>query len=146
MHTLRIATFSRRFSEAARKNGLRELSLLSLLLLCLGLAPMAWAQTGGEGGIQGTVSDSTGAAIPSALVTATNVDTGVSTTRQTTGAKHIPSPILPGTYTVSVTAQGFQTITQKNLTVNALALTPLDLTLTVGSAATEVTVTAAPPS
>ena len=34
---------------------------------------------------------------------------------------------------------------QKNLTVNALALTPLDLKLTVGSATTEVTVTAAPP-
>src|SRR6202012_5541393 len=55
------------------------------------------------------------------------------------------SPILPGTYTVTATAQGFDTVTQKNLTVNALTLTPLDMTLTVGSATTEVTVTAAPP-
>ena len=146
MYRIRLATFSRLFPKAARKNGLRELSLLSLLLLCLGLAPAVQAQTGGEGGIQGTVSDSTGAAIPNAIVTATNVDTGVSTKRQTTGAGlYTMSPILPGTYTVTATAQGFETTTQKNLTVNALELTPLDLKLTVGSATTEVTVTAAPP-
>jgi len=145
MYHIRLAKLSRRFPKAARMNGLRELSFV-LLLLCLGLAPTAWAQTGGEGGIQGTVSDPTGAAVPNAVVTATNVDTGVATKRQTTGAGlYTISPILPGTYTVTATAQGFTTVTQKNLTVNALALTPLDLTLTVGSASTEVTVSAAPP-
>ena len=112
MYRIRLATFSRLFPKAARKNGLRELSLLPLLLFCLGLAPTAHAQTGGEGGIQGTVSDSTGAAIPNAIVTATNVDTGVSTKRQTTGAGlYTISPILPGTYTVTATAQGFETVT-----------------------------------
>jgi hypothetical protein len=146
MYLIRLATFSWLFPRAARKNGPRELSLLSLLLLCLALASTSWAQTGGEGGIQGTVSDATGAAIPNATVTATNVDTGVSTKRQTTGAGLFTiSPILPGTYTVTAAAQGFDTVTQKNLTVNALTLTPLDMKLTVGSATTEVTVTAAPP-
>jgi len=146
MYLTRLATFAWLFPKAARKNGLRELSLLSLLLLCLGLTPAALAQTGGQGGIQGTVSDSTGAAVPNATVTVTNVDTGISTKRETTGAGlYTISPILPGTYTVTATAQGFNTVTQKNLTVNALALTPLDLTLSVGGAATEVTVTAAPP-
>lgn len=57
MHLPRLATSSWLFPKAARKNGLRELSLLSLLLLCLALAPAAQAQTGGQGGIQGTVSD-----------------------------------------------------------------------------------------
>ena len=66
--------------------------------------------------------------------------------RQTTGAGlYTILPVLPGTYTVTATAQGFDTVVQKNLTVNALVLTPLDLPLTVGSATTEVTVTAAPP-
>jgi hypothetical protein len=41
----------------------------------------AMAQTGGDGAIQGTVKDSTGAIIPSATVTAKNVGTGVETTR-----------------------------------------------------------------
>ncbi len=79
-------------------------------------------------------------------MTATNIGTGISTKRETTGAGlYTISPIIPGTYTVTATAQGFNTVTQKNLTVNALAMTPLDLTLSVGGAATEVTVTAAPP-
>ena len=146
MYPIRIATSSWLFPKAARKNGRRELSLLSLLLFCLALAPASWAQTGGEGGIQGTVTDPTGAAVPNATVTATNVATGVSTQRQTTGAGlYTISPILPGTYSVTATAQGFNTVSQKNLTVNALTMTPLDLTLTVGTASTEVTVTAAPP-
>lgn len=143
---MKLLSFSNLSSLFPNKNGPRELPLLSLLLLCFALAPAAWAQTGGEGGIQGTVSDATGAAVPNAIVTATNVDTGVSTKRETTGAGlYTISPIIPGTYTVTATAQGFTTVTQKNLTVNALALTPLDLTLTVGSTNTEVTVTAAPP-
>ena len=146
MYPIRITIPSWLFPKAARKNGRRELSVLSLLLLCLALVPTAWAQTGGEGGIQGTVTDTTGAAVPNATVTATNVATGVSTRRQTTGAGlYTISPILPGTYTVTATAQGFNTVTQKNLTVNALTMTPLDLTVTVGTASQEVTVTAAPP-
>ena len=146
MYLTRIATFSGRFPKVARKNVLPGMSLLSLLLFCIMLSPVAWAQTGGEGGIQGTVSDKTGAAVPNAIVTATNNDTGVSTKRQTTGAGlYTMSPILPGTYTVTATAQGFDTVTQKNLTVNALTFTPLDITLSVGSASTEVTVSAAPP-
>lgn len=146
MYPIRLATFAWLFPKAARKNGLRELSLSALVLLCLAFAPSARAQTGGEGGIQGTVTDSTGAAVPSATVTATNVDTGVATQRQTTGAGlYTISPILPGTYSVTATAQGFNTVTQKNLTVNALSLTPLDLKLSVGGTSTEVTVSAAPP-
>ena len=119
-------------------------SLGILLFLCLPVSIVA--QTGGEGGIQGTAVDSTGAAIPDATITATNVSTGVATSRKTTGAGLFTiSPILPGTYNVTATAAGFDTVTQKNLTVNALVMTPLNMTLTVGSTNTEVTVTTAPP-
>lgn len=146
MYLTCLATSSGTFRKAARKHGLLEVCLLSLFLLCFGLTSTALAQTGGEGGIQGTVVDSTGAAVPNATVTATNNATGIAEKRQTTGAGlYTISPILPGTYTVTATAQGFNTVTQKNLTVNALAMTPLDLTLTVGTASTEVTVTSAPP-
>lgn len=135
----------RPFPKAARMHGRREICL-ALLLFCFGIASSAPAQTGGEGGIQGTVADSTGAAIPNATVTATNNATGVTEKRQTTGAGlYTISPIVPGTYTVTATAQGFDTVTQKKLTVNALVMTPLDLTLTVGSTATEVTVSTEPP-
>src|ERR1700712_2880886 len=55
------------------------------LTLLAGSSMVAVAQTGGEAGIQGTVTDSTGAAIPGATVVVTNTATGVTTTRQTTG-------------------------------------------------------------
>ena len=68
-----------------------RLACLFLIPALAALAPLH-AQTGGEAGIQGTVTDSTGAAIPNATVTATNAATGVATTRQTTGTASTPSP------------------------------------------------------
>ena len=122
------------------------------LLLALGVATVhpvqpLFAQTGGEAGIQGTVVDSTGAAIPGATVTATNDATGVSTTRQTSGSGlYTISPIIPGTYTVTVKATGFQTSTQKNFSIDALKLTGLNMALKLGESSTEITVDAAPPA
>ncbi len=126
------------------------LSLFACLvfgLAMLVLAPSrATAQTGGEGGIQGTIVDATGAVIPNAVVTATNVSTGVSTTRQASrDGYYTISPIIPGTYTVSATAQGFGGFKQENFSVNAMKLTGLNITLAIGDTSAEVTVTEAPP-
>ena len=120
--------------------------MASAVLLALCVSPLV-AQTGGEAGIQGTVIDTTGAAIPNATVTATNNATGVSTTRLTSSAGlYTISPIIPGVYTVSAKANGFSEAVQKNLTIDALRLTGLNLTLAVGQESQEVTVTLAPPS
>jgi hypothetical protein len=109
--------------------------------------PSLRAQTGGEAGIQGTVTDATGAAIPNAMVTATNKATGVATVRQTTGdGLYTIAPIIPGTYTVVVTAKGFKQAVQQNFTIDALKITGLNLTLSVGDQSQEVTVTDAPPA
>jgi hypothetical protein len=104
------------------------------------------AQTAGQGSIQGTVTDSTGAVVSNAKVVATNADTGVSRTQPTTreGVYDL-RPIMPGTYTVKVTATGFKTFVQENVVVNALQVVGLNATLEVGQAAETVTVTAAPP-
>ncbi len=81
------------------------------LLLALLFPSFALAQTGGEAGIEGTVTDSTGAAIPNATVVATNSATGVVTTRQTSGAGlYTISPVIPGVYSVKVTADRLQRI------------------------------------
>jgi hypothetical protein len=104
------------------------------------------AQTGGEAGIQGTVTDNTGAAIPKATVTVTNQGTNVATRRETTGdGIYTISPVAPGVYTVTVTAPGFSQHVQQNLTVDALKLTALNVTMSVGGADTSVTVSEAPP-
>lgn len=120
---------------------------LSAIALILFACSAAFAQTGGEGGIQGTVTDSTGAVIPKATVTVTNIDTKVSNTTTATGdGLYTVSPIIPGTYTVRVTAEGFGAFTQENLRVDALKLTGLNVTLQNGATNAEVTVTGAPPA
>src|SRR5262249_44562519 len=90
--------------------------------LALSLAAViGTAQVGGSGTIQGTASDPTGAALPGATVTATNLATGVKTVRQTTEAGfYVLSPLQPGDYSVMVEASGFQTLTQPRITVAAL--------------------------
>ena len=135
--------YARRSSSSAKRMG-RFILSLALGLLCV--LPLA-AQTGGEAGIQGSVVDSSGAVIPNATVTATNNATGISTTRLTSSAGlYTISPIIPGVYTVTAKAKGFSEAVQKNLNIDALRLTGLNLTLAVGESSQEVTVTLAPPS
>src|SRR5258707_6549754 len=110
-------------------------------------AASALGQTGGQGAIQGTVTDVTGAVIPDVSVTATNKDSGVATTRPTSSAGlYAISPLIPGTYTVTVTAKGFQTFLQQTLIVDALKVTGLNITLTIGGSEQTVTVSDAPPA
>ena len=121
------------------------------LALCVS-APLvslnaAFAQTGGEGAISGTVADSTGAVIANATVIATNVNTGIETKRTSSGSGlYSISPIIPGMYTVTVTAPGFRTFKQENIQVNAVSNFGLNVALQTGSESQTVTVTDAPPS
>src|SRR5262245_54475516 len=86
-------------------------------------ASVAAAQIGGSGSIQGTVLDASGAALPGATVTATNVATGIATVRQATGAGvYSVSPLPPGEYRVTVALEGFQTFVQESVIVDALGL------------------------
>jgi hypothetical protein len=103
------------------------------------------AQTGGEGALQGSVVDPSGATVPKATVTVTNVGTNVSTSRtaSSTGFYSI-TPLTPGTYTVTATAQGFQSFKQTGLVIDSLNVTGLNISLKVGSANDTVTVTDAP--
>lgn len=105
-----------------------------------------FAQTGGEGALQGTVIDESGAAIPDAVVTAINQASKVETTRNASKAGvFMIAPLTPGIYTVKVTAPGFAALTQENIEVNGLNVTGLNPTLHVGSAEQTITVTEAPP-
>lgn len=54
--------------------------------------------------------------------------------------------MIVGTYTVTVSAPGFQGFTQENITINAAQVFGLNLTLKPGSQDESVTVTAAPPA
>ena len=119
----------------------------ALLVFLAGMTQGARAQMGGASGLQGTVTDQTGAVVPHATVTATNNDTHIATTREATGeGLYLLSPILPGTYTVTVSAPGFSEYVQQNIICSALNTTGLNIALRPGAQTETVTVTAAPPA
>ncbi len=111
------------------------------------LAPsVSNAQIGGSGSIQGTVLDSSKAALPGATVTATNTATGIETVRQTTTAGvYALMPLAPGEYRVTVSLEGFQTFVRDAIVVDGLTVVGLNVTLQVGAVKQEVVVTATAP-
>src|SRR5579863_9174683 len=74
--------------------------------------PLASAQTAVTGGLNGVVTDSTGAIVPNAKVTIVNSTTGDSRVLATNDHGLYTAPFLkPGTYRVSARAQGLQSTT-----------------------------------
>ncbi|MBW4028178.1 MAG: hypothetical protein HIU93_12355 [Acidobacteria bacterium] len=95
--------------------------------------------------LQGTAKDSGGAVIPQAAVSIKNVETGVTRTTQTAGHGEFSVPSLqPGTYTVTVTHQGFETSQRTNVRLDVGSQVNLDLVLPVGSTTETVTVETTP--
>jgi hypothetical protein len=119
---------------------------LFLLLSAALLAPSTNAQIGGQGTIQGTVTDPSGAVVPDADVSATLGTTGEVTHQKTTRAGfYSVGPLKPGVYSVTVNAAGFQAYTQENLTLDALQVFGLNVSLSVRRGNESITVTTAPP-
>src|ERR1044071_5968971 len=112
----------------------------TLFVVIVVSATIATAQTG-TSHITGSVTDSTGAVVPGASVTAMNEATGVKSTQTTTDSGVYAFSSLPvGNYTITVEKQGFKTLLKTN---NALEVgTPLtvDISLEVGSVEEKVTV------
>ncbi len=103
---------------------------------------IALAQYGA--GVQGTVTDKSGAVVSGAKVSATNQATGV--TRDTTTGNsgfYRVSGLTPGSYSVTVEAASFPKKTVPDVIVNAEAVQGLDVELTSASEQQTVTVTAA---
>jgi len=106
---------------------MRWSSLLLVLVLFSAAALLAQTATSR---ISGTVTDTSGAVIPGATVTATNEATGVSYTQVTTDSGLYAFASLPvGIYTIKVELQGFKTSVNKG---NVLEVgTPLDVPVTL---------------
>jgi hypothetical protein len=102
----------------------------------------AWSQTL-YGSIVGTVLDATGAVVPNAQVSATNVSTNqvIETTTDQSGRYQFLN-VQPGTYDIKVTAQGFRTLSQSGIDVAANIVARSDIRLEVGQVSEQVTVAA----
>src|SRR5581483_6005422 len=99
------------------------------------------AQGAVTGRIAGTVKDATGAAIPGAMLTATNTDqnTQIKTISDANGDYAFPS--LPvGNYEIQCESKGFRTEKRIGLIIDANAAIQLDLTLELAQRTEEVTV------
>ena len=102
---------------------------LMLSLLIATLAPAARAQLL-QGTIDGNVTDPTQAAVAGAGVSVTDEQTGFTrdTLTNSTGGYTLPT-LPPGSYTVKVTAAGFQTHVQTGVVVVVNNVTRVDVAL-----------------
>ena len=116
---------------------------IAKLGLFLVFAASVWAQAVSQ--IQGTVQDSTGAAVPGAEVKATNTQTHVSATVMTKddGSYEFLS-LQTGNYEVTVTKTGFRSATAHNITLTLNQIYALPIALEVGQITESVQVDANP--
>jgi carboxypeptidase family protein len=97
-------------------------------------------------GITGTVTDPSGAAVKGATATATDTERGTAWTAQTNDAGVFNLTRLPvGTYTVRVTAAGFQTATYPAFTLVLNQTASLNFQMKVGQISETVEVSGAAP-
>lgn len=127
---------------------MREMSAIGLvgiaLVFCLTAEP-AHAQLG-SGSVSGVIEDTSGAVVPGAMVSIENVATGIvrNVTSDSDGLYAAPN-LIPGSYQITVTATGFQTLVRTGITVSVGAPLALNLTLSVGQVTQSVQVTGQQP-
>lgn len=128
------------------KSSFRKLCLLAATAALLpGITLPVAAQTA-TGEINGTVVDPSGAAIPSGTVVLSSENTNVSRTAITNNDGHfVFTNVLPGVYSVSVSAAGFKTSTQRGIAISVNQTLSLNYGLSIGSTEQQVEVIGAPP-
>ena len=104
------------------------------------------AQTVTQGGITGTVEDTSGAAVPKAAVVIRNKGTNAQTTLTADEKGFFNAPLLqPGEYQVTISSAGFGDYQVTNVTVQVGQSTTLEPHLAVGNTNETVTVDEAAP-
>lgn len=112
------------------------------VLICSLSAALAFAQTD-RGIINGTVTDSSGAAVPDATVAVTNSATNVRFATKTTGSGDYSIPALPvGTYQLRVERQGFKAAVRAGIIVAAGSTVTVNPQLELGAVSESVQVAA----
>ncbi len=96
--------------------------------------------------VVGAVQDSSGAVVPGASVTATEVNTNTKTsTRTDTAGNYVLTPLRIGTYSVAVEAQGFKKETRGGIVLQVQDRVRVDFALQVGALTEAVNIEAEVP-
>jgi carboxypeptidase family protein len=135
----------------SRAKNCKRTSILRVLMCVLALAGFiaanqsAFAQSS-NGQITGLVTDSSGAAVAGANLTATNTATGVSYRGTTNGAGvYVLSQLIPGSYKVALDKEGFATVEHNEVTVRTGDRLALDFTLKPATTKEVINVTESAP-
>jgi len=121
--------------------------VVSVVLLCLTIASprSAWAQLY-SGSLAGVVTDPSGAVVPGAKVTATDVGKGFtfSAITEATG-RYLVRPLPPSTYNLRVDAQGFKSYIRDGITLDVHQNATIDVPLELGATTQSVNVVGTAP-
>jgi hypothetical protein len=125
---------------------MRHLRLMcAMLALFVGLAGLSYSQAV-NGTLVGSITDATGSRIPSAKVTITEANTGISRSTETNQSGNYTFPdVPPGTYTIAAEQTGFKRSSREGVDVIVNSTERVDLVLQLGSMSETVTITAEAP-
>lgn len=113
--------------------------LLPFFIFSFILGIAAHAQTAQ---VTGQIADATGAVIPGAEVTITNVETGFNRKAASNDEGYYTVPLLPpGNYRITVQKEGFKPIAQENTRLAVEQTARLDFTMETGNVNEQVTIT-----
>lgn len=116
---------------------------LSLVILTVLLSTIVIFGQTSRGTVNGIVKDPNGAVVPGAEVTLTNTETTVTRSTVTNDEGfYLFNAVDLGTYTVSIAAPNFGTVTKSGIIVNANQTSAVDAELALGSQQVNVEVTA----
>lgn len=127
------------------RGGFRAAAVLAAVVASF--VPLSAAAQVQTGSILVRVSDEQGASMPGVAVTISSPSLVAGTASGTTdegGAYRFPS-LPPGTYSVRLELQGFQTVVRENVSVVIGQTTPIDLSMKVATLAETITVTGESP-
>jgi len=126
-------------NRTAQRTWCHAVWLLAVFWLIAGIPSLAQS---GRGTLTGSVKDASGASIFGASLTLKETNTGSRYTTIASDEGLFTFPELPpGTYTLAITSQGFESYTQVGITVNVGSTATINAVLKIGSATESVTVT-----
>ena len=120
--------------------------LLTVALFVIICGALLYAQSTTDGAIGGTVYDTNGAVVANAKIVVRNNGTNAETAITTDGSGFFRvNKLQPGTYTVTVTQQGFAPFKSEQVIVQVGSVTELSPHMAIGSSTETVEVTAEAP-
>jgi hypothetical protein len=127
-----------------RHSVLKLISAMVFMAMLVMASPPAFAQGGATATLTGTVVDTSGGVVPGADVTVKSVTTGTVFTAVSGADGGFTIPAMPpGTYTATVTLQGFKTVELKDIVLNAAVTSNVKAVLELGEIKETVVVTGA---